>query len=378
MTGSAIKTPVQDLQRECLTRSAELSTLVDTLLARVRRATTPACQLSVPDASTHPPVSTQSAVAPPTADLPTEESTLSGDPDAVQRVLAEADEWLVGAESLSERTSASTEAEAFGSASSCRDSTLVGIDSGARVALEKQLKTLEQRLAKAVAETETQARARATVQQELDKLRTSTAHRPDGSNARHGMDETWEPLWHPTAEAAIASARQGEAEARRQLDELRKQLALCGPTHPPHYSTHAQEQPAAVPEKQRFSTSDVAAVEHRFQAESIYHDLGRVNAADLNAAASVASAAFSTLSAAASSSDPNDPRNAVSGTAAGVDAAAKSLQEVFLQWAPLLQLQCSPVAEQPARRRCDSTSSEDGVMIEVPAARPSEADLRQS
>ncbi len=380
MTGSAIGTAdvvvVQDLQRECLTRSAELSTLVDTLLARVRATT---CQrLSDASTVTPPPASTRSAAEPPTEDLPTAEIPLSGDPDTVQRVLAEADEWLVGAESLSERTSTNTEPpEAAESASSRGDSTLVEMDSDdANVALEKQLKTLDQRLAKALAETESQAQARATVQQELDELRASTAiaHRPDGSNGRHGKDEAWEPLWHPTAEAAIASARQGEAEARRELAELRQQLELCGPTHRPHIA-HAQEQAIAAVEKQEVSTNDIDAVQSRSEARSIHHDLGAANAADLNAAASVASAAFSTLSAAASSGDPNDPRNAVSGTAAGVDAAANSLRKVFLQWAPLLQLHCCPLAEQPAVRRCDSASSEDGVMIELPAARPGEVFL---
>ncbi len=325
---------VEDLQRECLTRSAELSTLVDTLLARVRATK----RQPSTAASTPPPAATVPATEPPTAVLPKAPASPlgDGDPDTVQRVLAEADEWLVGAESLSERTNATSEPA---EAASNHESTLVEVDSRAQAALEEQLRSVEQRLAKATVEIESQARARAAVQQELDELRSSStnAHHLGGSDGEHGRDEAWEPLWHPTAEAAIASARQGEAEARRELAQLKQQLV--------------QEQAVgAGATKKDMSTSDATALEKHSGAVSIHHDLGAVDAADLSAAASVASAAFSALSAAASSSDPNDPRNAVNGAAAGVDDAVQSLRALFLQWSPLLHLQCTPVLEQAVAR----------------------------
>ena len=146
---------VEDLQRECLTCSAELSTLVDTLLARVRATKRQPSRA----AGAPPPAATAPATEPPTADLPKVPATPlgDGDPDTVQRVLAEADEWLVGAESLSERTNATSEAAA---AASNHDSTLVEVESRAQMALEEQLKSAEKCLAKATAETESQAQAR--------------------------------------------------------------------------------------------------------------------------------------------------------------------------------------------------------------------------
>ena len=267
---------VGDLQRECLKRSAELSALVDALLDRVRAKR----HELAPAPATPPPAA---AAAEPLNDGDT--------PKAVRRVLAEADEWLVGAESLAERSDAPAQPAyaADGAASSGRDGE----------------------------------------------------PRSDGA--------VWEHLWHPTAEAAIASARQGEAEALRQLADLRQQLA------------QGQEEPTGV--------RTHSSVRAQSEGAATRHELASADAEALDAAASAASAAFSTLSAAASGSDPNDPRDAVTGAAAGVEDAVRSLRELFLQWAPMLQLQVfSPAAEQSALSRgdIDSASSEDVVLVDLP------------
>ena len=271
---------VDDLQRECLKRSAELSVLVDALLARVR------AKNQLPPAPASPPPAM--AVADPLNE---------GDsPKTVQRVLAEADEWLVGATSLAERSA----------------------DAPAQPAYPAE------------------------------------AAAPCIRDGDHRSDEVvWEQLWHPTAEAAIASARQSEAEARRQLADLRRQLA------------QRQEEPTGV------HTHSVMA---HSEAATTRHDLASANAEALSAAAFAAGAAFSTLSAAAAGSDPNDPRDVVTGVAAGVEDAVRSLRELFLQWAPMLQLQVfSSAAEQSAFSHGDSASSEEVVLVNFPAAIPTEA-----
>lgn len=346
---------VQDLQHECLKRSVEVSSLVNALLARVRAEHKP------PSAAATPPAASGSTAATTSTD---EDETMTnavtpggdGEPDAVRRVLAEADEWLVGAESLAERASThdplgTAEAASGGDVGRATlQSELVELErthaealaelatqKSARTALEEEVQWLEQRLAEAMAETE----RRALATRELRELTDSDAvlQRLGGSTGERDSDDaSWEPLWRPNAEAAIASAKQGETEARRELAELKR---------------HVNE--ARLP-----------AVETE--------DLASTNPGALREAASVASASFSTLCAAASSSDPNDPRNAIDGAAAGVEEAVESLRMLFVRWAPMLRLQCLRLGtDLDANSQGDgASSSDDGIIVDMPEARPVE------
>jgi hypothetical protein len=221
-TGETAPAAVRDLQVECLTRSSELSALVDTLLARVRAA--------------QPPPQAGPAIGTPS---PTEAAGSVGEgsgSDSVQRVLAEADEWLVGADSLALRraddadssavdssttgdTAAADAAPSVTKASSSRETMALEVElvelekayaesladaakqRSARTALEQELQTVEHSLAEAMADAESQSRARVAAVEQFDALRGGALAQQPGGGVEGGGTEAWEQLWHPNAEA---------------------------------------------------------------------------------------------------------------------------------------------------------------------------------
>ena len=155
-----------------------------------------------------------------------------------------------------------------------------------------------------------------------------------GGGGGHGE---WQQLWHPNAEAAIAAAKAGEEAALRQLADL-----TVMQLEPVEAGSNPQGQ-------EGINGSGIGGPE---VAESVAAVVPSWDPSALAEAASVAGAAFITLSEAASSGDPNDPRNAVEGAGAGVDEATETLRSLFKQWGKCtgdLRTICSPG---PSLREC--------------------------